>query len=153
MSKHKYKTNQKTVCVKRAINTDVYTEKFYLDNAFMRNQIRNDFAEEANKYKGKWNKYNDFNPREFHTYYFNNVEEPEKRYHYYCVGLSDQVTNDFIASRKTIRTKNRKKLDDAKKNGIPFDEVKLDEFHFKRFDFNRYSFKVTLSFPVIIYVE
>ena len=144
MSKHKYKLNVSFTCITIPIETDEYLEKFILDNSFMRNHIRNDFAEEANKYKGRWNKYKDFNPRKFKTYYFNEIEELERRYDYYCVGLSKQVANDFKKAIKTIRTKNSKIIENAIKNHIPLSEITLGEFHYKRFNYNRYSFKVDL---------
>ena len=145
MSKHKYKINESSTCITIPIETDEYLRKFILDNAFMRNHIRNDFVEEANKYKGRWNKYTNFKVYDFKTYYFNAIEKPERRYEYYCVGLSEQVADDIITATKVIKTKNEKKIENAKKNHIPFDDIKLMEFHFKKFDYNRYSFKVKAS--------
>jgi len=145
MSKHKYKINQSTICIKLPIETDEYLRKFILDNAFMRNRIRNDFAEEANKYKGKWNYYKDFKLSNFYTYYFNTVENPDRRYDHYCVGLSHRVYNDFRISLKSIRTNNSKVMKNAKKNNISLCKIKLNEFHYKKFDFNMYSFRVDLS--------
>jgi len=138
MSKHKYKINTSIISIKLPIETDEYLRKFILDNAFMRNHIRNDFVEEANRY-------NDFNPRDFKTYYFNTIEKPNRRYDYYCVGLSEQVADDFKVAMKTIRTKNKKKIDIAKRNHMPLDKITLGEFHYKRFDYNRYSFRVKLK--------
>ena len=145
MSKHKYKTNQSVICITIPIETDEYLRKFILDNAFMRNHIRNDFVEEANKYKGKYNDYKSFEPYTFKTYYSNTVENPEKRYHYYCVGLSEQVSDDFNAALRSIRARNNKRIKNAKKNNVLLHEVTLGEFHYKRFDYNKYSFRVSLS--------
>ena len=141
----KYIIKESTINVTIPITSNEYLNKFILDNSFMRNDIRNDFVEEANKYKGEWNKYKDFKPLHYKTYYYNNIEEPLRRYNYYCVGLSEQVAKDFKSAIKAIRTTNNKKIDNAIKNNIPLSTIKLSEFHYKKFDYNRYSFKVKLK--------
>lgn len=133
-----YQMMNKSIIITIPIDTDADLEKFILDNAYMYNKIRNDFAEEANKYKGTNNKYTGFKPGDFKTKYLNEVEMPENRYDYYCVGLSEQVATNFIKSTKSIRTKNEQILS-GKRKGT------LGEYHFKRFDYNRYTFRVKLK--------
>lgn len=136
--KYKKHAQEKCICVKKAIYTDEYLRKFILDNSFMRNKISNDFREEAEKYKGDYNMYYGFDPRKFYKEYYNKIELPENRYNYYCVGLSDQITNDISTALKTIRTKNKKVFNKSSNS-------KLGEFHFKKFDYNKYSFRVRLK--------
>lgn len=136
--KLKNKVNIKPICVTIPIETDEYLRKFILDNAYMYNKIRNDFVEEANKYKGSDCMYDNFNARRFKTSYYHDIEMPERRYDYYCTGLSEQVSENFMISRNTIRSKNLKIL----KNHLPQD---LGSYHYKRFDYNRYTFRVKLK--------
>lgn len=145
MKKEKFKTNTHVMCLTIPVEADEYLKKFILDNAHMRNIIRNDFAEEANKYKGDFNMYYDFSPRDFKNDYYNGIEEPNNRYSYHCVGLSEQVMEDFSTAKKTVQTKNKKLLKYAKENGINFNDIKFGEFHFKKFDQNRYCFRVKLK--------
>lgn len=136
------KSKNKNICISIPITTNEYIRKFVLDNSYMFNIIRNDFAEEANKHKGDYNMYDDFDPWEFLYYYHNVIESPRKdesdRYRYFCVGLSEQVADNFRSSRKIIRTQNRKVFKHKS-------SAKLGEYHYKKFDFNNHSFKVNLK--------
>lgn len=138
MSKNPYKLNLKTICIEIPIEPTKYLHKFILDNAYMYHKIRNDFVEEANKYIGKYNMYDEFDPLEFKSTYYRTVEIPEHRYDKYCVGLSEMVSQNFKIAKKSIRTKNRKAFDRHMYSSI-------GSFKFKKFDINRYTFRVKLK--------
>lgn len=140
-----YKINSQTIAIELPLESSEYLANFILENAVMRNKIRNDFVEEANKYKGQFNMYYEFSPLEFKTEYYKTIELPEDRYNKCCVGISEQVAEDFSISKKVIQTKNKKLLENAKKHGIDFNTIKFGEYKIKEFDNKRYTFRVKLK--------
>ena len=110
------------IIVKRRIKVDDSLKEFIFANINYRRRVWNDFVEESRKYERAL----DFDPIEFKTKYFRNVELPNKIYDEYCVGISEQVMKDMISAQKIIRGKKRWN----------------SKFRFKRFDRFSGSFKV-----------
>ena len=107
-NKNKYLINKAVINIKIPIKVDEYLKTFIFKNINMRRKIWNDFVEEANKYKDEYNHYKGFKPWQYKTKYYRTIEKPINRYEEYCVGLSEQVSDDMIVAMKTIKTKNNK---------------------------------------------
>lgn len=102
------KLNEGIVTIKRRINPDEFLLKYIEDNCDYRDKVYNDFVSYINSYEKEGNDLCAFSPRNYATYYYNNIEKNFEDYHYYASGIRAQVADD-IHDNIAIVIRDRKK--------------------------------------------
>lgn len=151
------KYNKGIVSIKRRIDTkyDKELEQYLIDNCLYRNEIYNDFVEAVNKFEQNGNPISDFSPRNYATFYYNEIERLNPLYNYYASGIRAKVSSD-IHDNIRIVLRDRYKYN---RNDILLKKKDYDPFYMS-FSFENkreerrifYSAKTRIFSPYEIYI-
>ena len=116
----KYKFITKPIVIKIPIHVNDELREFIFKNSNYRRKVWNDFVEEYRRCKECDEK---FNPTQYSTKYYNEVEKLSGTYTEYCIGIREQVSKDM-------------------KTALELCMQNHGDLHFKKFDRFRCAFKV-----------